>query len=130
MRYKLSNKKQKCSEESRASSWGFAKHREEKETLMAKKSGCSLTFYTLLALGFCVLLRYAVFEMQDENATLGILAGTVVGFIPFAISWKDGEPTILGSVAFICCGFLGFVGGLILAIPAAIIFSIIIRKKK
>ena len=55
----------------------------------------------------------------------GLVAGTLCGLIPFFLGKKRGQPT-LGIVGLVSCIVGGFLGGVIVALPVAGVFALII----
>ncbi|HVM62212.1 MAG TPA: hypothetical protein VMV72_15225 [Verrucomicrobiae bacterium] len=55
----------------------------------------------------------------------GLVVGTLCGLIPFFVGRKKGQST-LGIAGLIVCMLSGLVLGVILALPASIIFTIVI----
>lgn len=79
------------------------------------------------------LVGYAVFKAIPVDVTMGLfmgaLAGGLVGLIPFLIAKKRGLCK-LATVAIWTCLGCGLVLGLLLAVPACIVFSVIALVKK
>lgn len=55
----------------------------------------------------------------------GLVAGAVCGLLPFFLA-KSRNRVPLGTAALITCGVCGVILGLILALPVALIFTVII----
>ena len=79
------------------------------------------------------LVGYAVVKAVPFDVTMGLfmgsLAGGLVGLIPFLIAKKRGLPT-LATVAIWTCIGCGLVLGLLLAVPACIVLTVIALVKK
>jgi hypothetical protein len=58
----------------------------------------------------------------------GLAAGLFCGLVPYVIGWQK-EQRKQAIVALLVCGFCGVILGVWLALPAAIIFTILILKK-
>ena len=72
--------------------------------------------------------------MEQSYSTIALLigsllAGSFCGLAPL-ITGFIRKHTALGFVGFICCLVGGFILGIILALPAAVIFTLIIALKK
>ena len=59
----------------------------------------------------------------------GALAGLVVGLMPYFIAKHKGHPR-LGRIALRSCIISGLVLGILLALPVAIVFSIVAAVSK
>ena len=58
-----------------------------------------------------------------------VVGGTLCGLIPYFFGKKRGQPT-LGIVGLVCCIVGGLLAGLILALPVAGVFALIIAVRK
>ena len=58
----------------------------------------------------------------------GLVAGALCGLIPFFVGKKGGQTT-LGNAGLICCIIGGAIGGIILALPVAGVFALIIATR-
>lgn len=71
-------------------------------------------------------------EMSDNPVAfiLGVvLFGSICGLIPFSVDRKKGRQT-LGIVALLSCVLADVLAGLLLAVPVAILSSIVISQLK
>lgn len=71
---------------------------------------------------------------QNSTHLIGLLLGALVvgifcGLAPL-IAGKVKNQLRLGVIGFICCVVGGFILGLIIALPAAVIFTLVIALKK
>ena len=57
-----------------------------------------------------------------------LIGGTLCGLIPYFFGKKRGQPT-LGVVGLVCCIVAGLIAGVILALPTAGVFAIIIAVR-
>ena len=57
-----------------------------------------------------------------------LFAGAIIGLIPLILGINKGQKQ-LGIIGFACCIGGSFILGLLLAIPIAIVFTVIILKK-
>ena len=58
-----------------------------------------------------------------------VVAGTLCGLVPYFFGKKRGQPT-LGIVGLVCCIVGGLIAGLLLALPVAGVFALIIAVRK
>ncbi|HME57934.1 MAG TPA: zinc ribbon domain-containing protein [Terracidiphilus sp.] len=58
----------------------------------------------------------------------GLVAGFLCGLVPFFVGKNKGQQD-LGTVALLVCAACGMVLGILLALPAAIVFTIVIVNK-
>jgi ABC-type phosphate transport system permease subunit len=75
-----------------------------------------------------VVVRALPFEMT-LHLLGGAVAGTLIGLIPFFIA-KKRDRKKLGQIALISCTVSGLALGLLLALPVAVIFSLVIHYDK
>jgi uncharacterized membrane protein AbrB (regulator of aidB expression) len=57
-----------------------------------------------------------------------VIGGTLCGLIPYFFGKKKGQPT-LGVVGLVCCIVAGLIAGIILALPTAGVFALIIAVR-
>ena len=75
------------------------------------------------------MLKNGGFVVEDEGLILGIamLMGAVVGIVLELVPWGMAQykkRPILGGVAFALTAMSGLVGGLLLAVPMMIVFTL------
>jgi hypothetical protein len=58
----------------------------------------------------------------------GFAAGMICGLVPYVVGWRKGQRK-QAIVAMLVCGFCGVILGVWLALPAAVVFTIVILKK-
>jgi hypothetical protein len=58
----------------------------------------------------------------------GLIAGALCGLIPFFVGKKRGQTT-LGNAGLVCSIIGGAIGGIILALPVAGVFALIIAAR-
>ncbi len=57
-----------------------------------------------------------------------VIGGTLCGLIPYFFGKKRGQPT-LGIVGLVCCIVAGLIAGILLALPTAGVFALIIAVR-
>lgn len=55
----------------------------------------------------------------------GFVAGSLCGLVPFFVGKRKGQ-TNLAVIALLVCAFCGMILGILLALPAAVVFTVII----
>ena len=58
----------------------------------------------------------------------GLIAGSLCGLIPYFFGRKRGQPT-LSVAGLLCCIVAGLISGIILALPVAGVFALIIAAR-
>jgi hypothetical protein len=58
----------------------------------------------------------------------GLAAGMICGFVPYVIGWRKGQRK-QAIVALLVSGFCGVILGVWLALPAAVVFTLLILKE-
>jgi hypothetical protein len=58
----------------------------------------------------------------------GFVAGSLCGLVPFFMGRRKGQQD-LATIALLVCAFCGMILGILLALPAAIVFTIVIVNK-
>jgi len=58
----------------------------------------------------------------------GLVAGLLCGLVPFFVGKNKGQQD-LGTVALLVCAVCGMILGILLAVPVAIVFTVVIVNK-